>query len=130
MQESQQGEPGAPQQHLVDVLDVDDAKHEDELVEDEVPEPVLEVLLLGDAQLAEDELLHAPTHQHQEAERHVYHGLEEEIRNWLCNMMKMRSKLIVVCLRRWSRVQFDVLCLSQSTTDLSYNPFEYLHNIC
>lgn len=54
MEEAEQRKPGAPQKNLVYILDVDDAEDEDELVEDEVPELVFEVLLLGYSQLAEN----------------------------------------------------------------------------
>ena len=59
MQEADEREPGAPQQHLVHVLHVDDAEHEDELVEHIVPELVFDALSLGHAQLPEHDALDA-----------------------------------------------------------------------
>lgn len=76
MKEAEQGKPRAPQQHLIHVLHIDDAEHKDELVEDEVPELLLEVLLFGDAQLPEHQLLDAAAEQDQPAVRHVDHSLE------------------------------------------------------
>lgn len=76
MEEAEQGKPRAPQQHLIHVLHVDDAEHEDELVEEEVPELLFEVLLLGDSQLPEHQFLDAAAEQNQPAVCHVDHGLE------------------------------------------------------
>lgn len=77
LQESQHGEPGAPEQHLVHVLHVDDAEHEDELVEDIVPEAILDALRLRHAQPPEHQPLHHEPEQAQPAERYVYHRLEQ-----------------------------------------------------
>lgn len=77
MQEADGREPGAPEQHLVHVLHVDDAEHEDELVEDEVPQLVLEPLRLGHAQPAEDCALHQHAEQRKRAVSDVYYGLEQ-----------------------------------------------------
>lgn len=63
MQESEEGEPGAPQQHLVNELHVDDAKHKYELVEHEVPELVAKLLLFRDPQFPKDQLLDRPSQQ-------------------------------------------------------------------
>lgn len=76
MQKAQKGEPRAPQQHLVDVLDVNYAENEDELVKDEIPKFVFEVLLFGDSEFAEHQLLDRRADQDQPAEGHVDHGLE------------------------------------------------------
>lgn len=45
MQEAESWEPWHPKNDFGEVLNVDDAEHEDELVEDEVPEFVFHVLL-------------------------------------------------------------------------------------
>lgn len=44
MKENQDCEPEPPHHHLVHRLDVQDAEHKDELIEDEIPEFVLQVL--------------------------------------------------------------------------------------
>lgn len=44
MQKDGDGEPEPPHHHLFHRLNVQDAEHEDELVEDEVPELVFQVL--------------------------------------------------------------------------------------
>lgn len=54
MQESQYAEPCAPQHHLIQELNIDDAKHENEFVEDVVTELVLDMLLFGNSQVAKD----------------------------------------------------------------------------
>lgn len=77
MQEADESEPGAPQQHLVHVLHVDDAEHEDELVEHIVPEFVFDALRFGDAQLPEDETLNAEAEYRQRAIRYVNQGLQQ-----------------------------------------------------
>ena len=64
------------------MLDVDDAEDEDELVEDEVPELVLELGLLGDSQLAEHALLDGLAQQHQQAVGHVDQRLQQGGREW------------------------------------------------
>lgn len=76
VQETQKGEPRAPEQHLVDVLDVYDAKHEDELVEDKIPKFVFQVLAFGHSQLTEHQLLDASSKQDQPAKSHVDHCLK------------------------------------------------------
>lgn len=53
-EESKGSEPGAPKHNLVHVLHVKHAKHKDELVKDEVPKLVLEVLPLRSSELAEN----------------------------------------------------------------------------
>lgn len=78
MEESEQREPRTPLEYLVDVLDVNDAENEYELVENKVPEFIFEMLLLRNAQLAEYELLHATAHQDQPTKRHIDHCLEKK----------------------------------------------------
>lgn len=78
MEESEHREPRAPQQNLVDVLDVYDAENEDELVKNEVPEFILQMLLLRHPELAEHQLLDGCSDQYQPAERHIDHGLKKK----------------------------------------------------
>lgn len=85
MEETEQREPRTPLKHLVDVLDVDNAKNEDELVENKVPKFIFEMLLLRDAKLAEHELLHATAHQDQPTKRHIDHRLQKQNNNNLTN---------------------------------------------
>lgn len=54
MEETDGGEPGAPQDDLVHELDVDHSEDEDKLVEDEIPEFVFDVLPLGNPKFAEN----------------------------------------------------------------------------
>lgn len=83
VQEADEREPGAPEQHLVHVLHVDDAEHEDELVEHIVPELVLDALRLRHAQLAEHEPLHAEPEHRQRAVRYVDQRLEQHTHSLL-----------------------------------------------
>lgn len=71
VQEADQREPGAPQQHLVHVLHVEDAEHEDELVEHVVPELVFHPLGFGHPELAEDQPLDEEAEQRQRTIRHI-----------------------------------------------------------
>lgn len=75
MEAADEGEPGAPEEHLVHVLDVHHAEHEDELVEDVVPELVLDALRLRDPQPPEHQPLDAKAEHGEEAVRYVYHRL-------------------------------------------------------
>ena len=54
VQEPDEREPGAPQQDLVHVLDIEHSEHEDELIEHVVPELVFDSLGLRHAELAKD----------------------------------------------------------------------------
>lgn len=81
MQESDEREPGAPQQHLVHILHVNYAKYEDELVEHIVPELVLNALRFGHAQLAEDQSLHPKAEYCKRTVCYVDQGLEQRYRN-------------------------------------------------
>lgn len=63
MQETEQREPRTPQEHLFQELYVYDSKNEYELVKNEVPKFLFEMLVLGDSQLAEDQLLDAATNE-------------------------------------------------------------------
>lgn len=76
VQRADEREPGAPEHHLVHVLHVDDAEHEDELIEHVVPELVLDALRLGHAQLPEHQPLHHAARHRQRAVRHVDHRLQ------------------------------------------------------
>lgn len=51
MEEDESREPEAPHDHLVNGLHVQDSKNKDELVEDEVPELVFQVLDRPEAEL-------------------------------------------------------------------------------
>lgn len=44
MEKAERGKPRHPEDNLVEILNVDDSKHKDELVENEIPEFVLHVL--------------------------------------------------------------------------------------
>lgn len=75
MQESEEGKPRAPQQHLVHVLDVDDAENENEFVENEIPKFIFEVLLFGHSQFPEHQFLDGGAEEDQQTEGHVDHRL-------------------------------------------------------
>lgn len=60
---------GAP--YLVHVLNIDDPKDEDELVEYKVPKFVFQLGLLGDTKLAKHALLDGLSQQNQQAVGHV-----------------------------------------------------------
>lgn len=72
MEKTDEREPWAPQQHFVHVLNIDDSKHEDELVEDIVPELVLDALRLSNSKLPEDKLLNDAAEDCQRAVSDVY----------------------------------------------------------
>lgn len=44
MEKAERGKPRHPEDDLIKILNVDDSKHKDELVENEIPEFVLHVL--------------------------------------------------------------------------------------
>lgn len=50
MQKTQKGKPGTPEQHFINVLNINDAKDKYEFVENKIPEFVFEMLLFGDTQ--------------------------------------------------------------------------------
>lgn len=60
-------------------LHIHDAENEDELVEDEVPKFVFQVVIFGNSQLAEDQSLDHLAEQHQATEGHVDKDLGEEV---------------------------------------------------
>lgn len=76
VQEADEREPGAPEHHLVHILNVDDAEHEDELVEYVVPELVFDALRLRHPELPEHHPLDQESEQGERAVRDVYQGLE------------------------------------------------------
>lgn len=57
--------------HLMQKLNIYDAKHKDELVEYEIPEFIFEMLLFGYAQLAEHHALYRFAQQNQTTVCHV-----------------------------------------------------------
>ena len=57
---SQDSKPHTPAQHLRDLLYIHHPKHEDELVEDKVPELVSHVLVLDVLELTEDQGVDEP----------------------------------------------------------------------
>lgn len=77
MQEADEREPGAPQQHLVHVLHVDDTEHEDELVEHIVPELVFDALSFSHTELAEHDTLDAEAKHRERTVRYVDQGLQQ-----------------------------------------------------
>lgn len=58
-------------------LHIDDTENEDELVEDEVPKFVFQIVIFGYSQLAEDQSLDHFAQQHQAAKGHIDKDLRE-----------------------------------------------------
>lgn len=73
MKEDEHGEPQTPQHHLLHPLHVQHTEDEDELVEDEVPELILQMLFLTDSQRPEHNALNHFSYQHQDAAGGVHH---------------------------------------------------------
>lgn len=98
MQEPNKSEPRAPQQHFVHVLHVNDSEHEDELVEDIVPELVFDTLRLGDSELPEDQSLDHETENGERAVSDVYQGLEQKRKNTVVELYAGIVILRIICL--------------------------------
>lgn len=77
MEWTQKTKPSAPHDHLVHELHIDDAEHEDELVEEEVPELVFEVLMLRDSQFTKHKTLDELAQQDQRTVCRVDQCLEQ-----------------------------------------------------
>lgn len=77
MQETEQGEPGAPQQHLVNILYIYNTEYEYKFVKDKIPKFIFQVLVLADTQFAEDQLLYGAADEDQPAACHINHRLQD-----------------------------------------------------
>lgn len=70
-QKAEGGEPGAPKYYFVHVLHIKHPKHKDELVKDEIPKFIFQMLPLAWSELAKYQLLNRLAKQDQDAVRHV-----------------------------------------------------------
>lgn len=76
LETSDEKDEETPANRVFHVLHVDDAKHEDDFVEHQVPKLFLHVVLLGCSQDAKDPPLHRVAQQNQQTVAHVQQRLK------------------------------------------------------
>lgn len=77
MKETKNWKPGGPHHNFIHVLHVHHTKDKNELVEDKIPEFILDVLLFWDSKFPEDCSLNNLSKEDKAAIRHVDQCLEE-----------------------------------------------------